>query len=165
MDAGNGDRLVRLIKAIDVGKVPHPNLDRDIHFLSIKDIELLGFTDRIEDYSQQILVNLLENIDNHIIFGQQNLRSDIIAYHRIIRRKLYYEGRDDRTKNRLPHDEIDTFSKMLVEDAKLDKVKTLIARAISLSEGCKNLGLNTDNICLTASNSKDPRSPSNYMVK
>lgn len=156
-DSGNSDRLVKLVRSIDVGKVPHPNLDRDIHFLSVKDIELLGFTDRKEDYSQQILLNLLKNIENNLVSDQPDLRSRIVDYHRIARRKLYYEGRDDRTKNRLPYDEIDYFRSLLNEGAELDKIKTLLSRAISLSEGCKNQELNTQNICLMASNSKDPR--------
>lgn len=156
-DAGYGDRLVRLVKAIDVSKVPQPNLDRDIHFLSLKDIELLGFTDRKEDYSQHILLNLSENIENNMTSGQPNLRSSIIDYHRVVRRKLYYEGRDERTRNRLPYDEIDYFTSVLKEQVELDRIRTLISRAISLSEGCKNQELNTNNICLAASNSKDPR--------
>lgn len=157
MDSGNNDRLVKLVRAIDVGKVPYPSLDRDIYFLSIKDMELLGFTDRKEDYSQQILMNLLEISESYLVAGQPNTRLDIIEYHRILRRKLYYEGRDDRTRNRLPYNEIDKFSRMLIEEEKINNIKTLISRAISLNEGCKNQELNSNNICLAASNSKDPR--------
>lgn len=156
-DTGEGDRLVKLIRKVDVGKVPHPGLDRDIHFLHARDIELLGFTDRKADYPLQILSKLLDNDDSLFILEQPKFREKMVEQHRIMRRKLYFEGRDDRSKSRIPYNEINDFVNLFIDDSKIHEVKKIVCRAISLSEGCKNQELINKFICLSASNTKDPR--------
>ena len=59
-DSGNNDRLIELIRHIDVGQVARPSLDRSTHFLPMNTQQSLDFDNRKHDYMLEILNNLHE---------------------------------------------------------------------------------------------------------
>lgn len=158
-DSGNNDRLIELIRHIDVGQVARPSLDRSTHFLPMNTQQSLDFDNRKHDYMLEILNNLHEKY--HVMIpGETDVlqRQFIQRLHRALARRLYFEGRSVRTSSRLPHSSIEIFQNVLKNDPEeKKKIKKTLVQAISISEGCRNINLGTKNICIAASEERDPR--------
>ena len=158
-DSGNNDRLIELIRHIDVGQVARPSLDRSTYFLPMNAQQSLDFENRKHDYMLEVLNNL-HKIYQEIIPGETNVpqRQFIRRLHRALARRLYFEGQSVRTSSRLPHSSIKTFQKVLKNDSEeKQKVKKTLVQAISMSEGCRDIKLGIENICIAASEERDPR--------
>jgi len=177
-DAGNQDRLIRLLRETDIGEVALPNLDRDLYFGKHDQKDYLEFSER--------KTNLLNQF-NSIERTNPNYEQDDIEIHKIkaiqksFIRHQYFEGKadlnilqDGRIPDnedeeilklpsyllRLPYNSIFKFVNILSRGDEGDYTKSSISRAISLNEGCDNRVIDKEYLILSSSEIKDPYSKS-----
>lgn len=156
-DHGNNDRLVRLIRDIDVAQTPLPQRDRDLYFEQHNAADFIDFQEREFDLlevfnAQKQLLPAHQQDNDHVI------RTRI--FHNLFARHQYFEGKIDY-KNRLPYHSAFDFRELLQhpDDAKR-RANTLrsVAEAIALNEGCEHPAFYSQNVVLSSSHVKDPYS-------
>ncbi|MCA8838073.1 MAG: protein kinase, partial [Proteobacteria bacterium] len=137
----SNDRLISLLKEIDIAEVSNPDLDRDLDFLNPKtrvmnrftfaerathDNELVEklFSDLPRDYSVRTRYNLIKK------------HQDYLAH---IRRRYFFERRDAAWKNMLPYTSIKSFQDAIEQTGTLSRDHTTtILHAINRGEGLSN---------------------------
>ncbi len=138
---GTIDRLISLLKEIDVAEVSNPALDRDLDFHNPKTriMDRFSFTKRA-GYDNILLEKLFQDLDrNYGATKRSQLIEEHQAYLTHIRRRFFFECRDNRWKDMLPYTHIESFRKALeqTEVKSPEIVKTLI-HAINRGEGLSN---------------------------
>jgi serine/threonine protein kinase len=135
------DRLIALLREIDVTEVSNPALDRQLGFLSpnAKALSRFSFTDRAS-YDDALAESLFHNLPRD--YSSKN-RAKLIAKHRRylshMRRRHFFERRDIGWKEMLPYRSIDLFLDAIREpSAKNTDEVTTILRAINRGEGLSN---------------------------
>jgi len=177
-DAGNQDRLIRLLRETDIGEVALPNMDRDLYFGKHDQKDYLEFSERETNLLSQF--NLIERTNPNY---EQNDRQiyKIKAIQKSFIRHQYFEGKADlislqngRINDngdeeilklpsyllRLPYNSVFKFVNVLSTGDKGDFTKSSISRAISLNEGCDNRVIDKEYLILSSSEIKDPFSKS-----
>ncbi len=161
-DSGNEDRLIRLIRQIDVGQVAYPSADRDLHFLPLEPESFLR-TEQTQTDNGDYTMRFLTNVQQHL---QEKTPADlgeagrhmIQRLQRMLIRKSYFEGRDAEAHLRLPYQNFGAFKDVLQQDVHTsEQALQTVIHAISLGEGCRNDTLAKENLCLAAGGEKDPR--------
>lgn len=156
----SNDRLVSLIRDVDIAQVALPAIDRDLYFGLHTPKEFLNFSNRKIDLidafnAQKILLPAYEIKDE--ILSQLKLR------HRTYVRHQYFEGKFD-FKKRLPYQSLEEFHTLLTStqnnEVGIESAKQSIAQAISISEGCSEIGLSKNYLLLKSSRVNDPISQS-----
>lgn len=139
---GSNDRLISLLREIDVAEVSNPDLDRELGFLNpkTKAMSRFSFAERT-GYDDELVETLFRNLPRD--YSSKN-RARLIAKHRNylshMRRRHFFECRDSQ-ENRpwekmLPYGHIDPFLKAIEEPgAKSLGEVTTILRAINRGEG------------------------------
>ncbi len=158
-DSGNEERLIQLLRNIDVGKVSRPGMDRDMHFLSLAEMPLLEMANRTHDYPGALLLAEQKSVLDQIPgTAEPSVLDGIRRHHSMMVRKLYFEGRSAEADRRLPHGSMTFFNEVLEGKAgRVDDARRMIIHAVSLSEGCRNDRVSRENICIAANAEKDPR--------
>jgi len=162
-DAGAQDRLVRLLRKVDVGRVAQPGLDRDLHFLPLDELPLLSMEHAKPDVPQEILSQIHESLDLQIPAERDDeLLGFVKRHHALLVRKLFFEGRFQEAVKRLPYRNINWFDEVLKggaagEDETRGKARKMLIEAISMVEGCRNRELAGKYLCVAATSEKDPR--------
>jgi len=139
---GSNDRLIALLREIDVAQVSNPDLDRKLGFLAPHTHKPSRFSfDERGDYDEVLLETLFRNLPRD--YSSKN-RARLIAKHRNylshMRRRHFFECRDSQ-ENRpwekmLPYGHIDPFLNAIEEPgAKSQDEVTIILRAINRGEG------------------------------
>nr|WP_240936031.1 serine/threonine-protein kinase [Halomonas bachuensis] len=139
---GSNDRLIALLREIDVAEVSNPDLDRELGFLNPKTKAMSRFTfAERAGYDNELVETLFRNLPRD--YSSKN-RGRLIAKHRNylshMRRRHFFECRDSQ-ENRpwekmLPYGHIDPFLKAIEESgAKSQDEVTTILRAINRGEG------------------------------
>lgn len=139
---GSNDRLIVLLREIDVAQVSNPDLDRKLGFLAPHTHKPSRFSfDERGDYDEVLLETLFRNLPRD--YSSKN-RARLIAKHRNylshMRRRHFFECRDSQ-ENRpwekmLPYGHIDPFLNAIEEPgAKSQDEVTIILRAINRGEG------------------------------
>lgn len=158
-DSGNYDRLTELLRQIDVALVAKPGLDRDMHFSGAASLPLLEMAERDSNYIEKIL-DAESKVFNHrdATTDDENTIERLQRHHRMLARRLFFEGRNTKSSFRLAHNHMDSFLGVLSGDP-IDKkaAKRLLIKAISMSEGCRDPELARRNVCICASDTKDKR--------
>lgn len=160
-DIGNEDRLIRLIRQIDVGQVAQPAADRDLHFLPLDPNSFLWMEEQeaTDDYTTTMLSEIQQRIQNYVPAEIRETERNIIRrLQRMMIRKFYFEGRDPAVRSRLPYQNFEAFKNVLNNDLEArENALNILVHAVSLGEGCRNQKLAQENICISSSGEKDPR--------
>lgn len=135
---GSNDRLISLLREIDVAEVSNPDLDRELGFLNpkTKAMSRFSFAERT-GYDNELVEALFRNLPRD--YSSKN-RSRLIAKHRNylshMRRRHFFERRDIGWKEMLPYGSIDPFLDAIEQPgAKSFEAVTAILRAINRGEG------------------------------
>jgi len=135
---GSNDRLIALLREIDVAEVSNPDLDRELGFLNpkTKAMSRFSFAERA-GYDNELAETLFHNLPRD--YSSKN-RARLIAKHRNylshMRRRHFFERRDVGWKEMLPYGSIDTFLDSIEQPgAKNADEITAILRAINRGEG------------------------------
>lgn len=135
---GSNDRLISLLREIDVAEVSNPDLDRKLGFLNpkTKAMSRFSFAERT-GYDNELVEALFRNLPRD--YSSKN-RSRLIAKHRNylshMRRRHFFERRDIGWKEMLPYGSIDPFLDSIEQPgAKSAEEVTAILRAINRGEG------------------------------
>lgn len=135
---GSNDRLIALLREIDVAEVSNPDLDRKLGFLAPDTHKSSRFSfDERGDYDEVLLETLFRNLPHD--YSSKN-RARLIAKHRNylshMRRRHFFERRDSGWKEMLPYESIDSFLHAIKQPgAKSADEVTTILRAINRGEG------------------------------
>lgn len=135
---GSNDRLISLLREIDVAEVSNPDLDRELGFLDpkTKAMSRFSFAERA-GYDDELVETLFRNLPRD--YSSKN-RARLITKHRNylsrMRRRHYFERRDIGWKEMLPYGSIDPFLDAIQQPgAKSADELTAILRAINRGEG------------------------------
>lgn len=133
----SNDRLISLLREIDIAKVSNPDLDRKLGFLSPQNHKPSRFNfDERGSYDEALVEALFRNLPRD--YSSKN-RSRLIAKHRNylshMRRRHFFERRDLGWKEMLPYASIDPFLDAIKQPgAKGAEEVTAILRAINRGE-------------------------------
>ncbi len=143
------DRLLVLLRDMDIGAVADPQLDRALDFVApTRDASHFGFADRGE-YDLEVLGAIHANLP--IDFSGQPTEQRKSAHREFVstaRRRSFFERRDDRWQMMLPYRTANRMLKLISEGAMMGLAQREIIQAINRGEGltdsiglCDNLAL------------------------
>ena len=131
------DRLISLLREIDVGEVSNPELDRSFDFLepTAREMARFSYTGRSQ-YDDALLKRTFETLPREYT---EKSRSKSIERHRsyvaMLRRRHYFECRDDSWQHMLPYRYFEDFRAIVMKEIDpLSKVQLLL-KAINRGEG------------------------------
>jgi hypothetical protein len=138
---GSADRLVTLLREIDIAEVSNPALDRALGFLQpgMKKNRLFGFTKR-PGYDQVLIELLFTDLSKDYSYkNRQRLITSHQEYLAQLRRRHFFECRDHSWKNMLPYESVRIFLEAIQKpDTKGLAQKTIeILQAINRGEGLR----------------------------
>jgi serine/threonine protein kinase len=135
---GSNDRLISLLREIDVAEVSNPDLDRELGFLNpdTKAMSRFSFAERI-GYDDQLLEGLFRDLPRD--YSSKN-RARLIGKHQNylshMRRRHFFERRDIGWKEMQPYASIDPFLEAIERPgAKSSDEVVAVLRAINRGEG------------------------------
>ena len=135
---GSNDRLISLLREIDVAEVSNPDLDRELGFLNPKSKAMSRFTfSHRTGYDDELIETQFRNLPRD--YSSKN-RARLIAKHQSylshVRRRHFFERRDVGWKEMLPYRSIAPFLNAIEQPGakSLDEV-TIILQAVNRGEG------------------------------
>lgn len=135
---GSNDRLIALLREIDVAEVSNPDLDRELGFLNPKSkaMSRFSFAERA-GYDNELVETLFGSLPRD--YSSKN-RARLIAKHRNylshMRRRHFFERRDIGWKEMLPYGSIEPFLDVIKQPgAKSADEVTAILQAVNRGEG------------------------------
>lgn len=147
---GSKDRLISLLREIDIGETSNPSLDRSFAFLQPNSREMGRFNigsrgsydgDLLQKEYQDITSTNPAKLD---INSQKAYKK----YVSMLRRRQYFERRDEGWRQMLPYHHAEDFLGLVKAEQNLKpQVKTLLS-AINRGEGLRNPSLLGDNLAL-----------------
>lgn len=152
IDSGNNDRLVRLIRNIDVGLTALPTLDRELFFSPVQDKNYLLFGKR-----EVGLISWLNRVKEIYSSKPEEERiSDVKTLHKLLARFQYFEGQFNYLQ-RIPYRSVSKFKDYVIGPTEENKqhIKQNLSKAIAILENCRNEILGANNIILSVGK-KDP---------
>lgn len=134
------DRLLRLLQEIDIGLASNPELDRTFAFWGPDALpqSRFGFAERGE-YDDDLLNKIFNTLPR--TSDVSRLRPNEMRLHReyiaMLRRRQYFERRDNRWRQMLPYHRADRFLELILEadDTTLENEIALVLQAINRGEG------------------------------
>jgi serine/threonine protein kinase len=142
---GSADRLLSLLKEIDVGEATNPDVDRALDYLPPGAREMARFTFALRgDYDSQLLERVHRELPRDSGVGSAVRRVvDHREYVAMLRRRHFFERRDDRWNEMLPYRKANEFWRLVTGKSEpalyLDNLLTGINRGEGLSDP-KRLG-------------------------
>jgi serine/threonine protein kinase len=140
---GSNDRFISLLREIDVAQVSNPDLDRELGFLSpkAKAMSRFSFSER-PAYDDELVEVLFANLPRD--YSSRN-RGRLIAKHRNylahLRRRHFFERRDDGWRDMLPYTSIDPFLEAIRSPGQKSAAEvSAILKAINRGEGLSDPG-------------------------
>ena len=135
--AGSTDRVLALLHQIDVGEATNPNLDRALNYLPPGDRETARFTFAERgNYDTQLLDRRHQELPQDASAGTAERR---MAEHRdyvaMLRRRQFFERRDDGWKEMLPYRTYDKFWRLVIGQDSADLRLEDLLLAINRGEG------------------------------
>ena len=143
--AGSADRLLTMLGQIDVGEATNPDIDRALDYLPPDAREMARFAfDRRGDYDTQLLDRLYKELPRDAATatapGRMTQHRDYVA---MLRRRHFFERRDEHWKEMLPYRTADQFWRLVTSQTQpgiyLDDLLMAINRGEGLSDP-KRLG-------------------------
>ncbi len=142
---GSADRLLSLLREIDVGEATNPDIDRALDYLppSAREMARFSFAHR-GDYDSQLLDRMHGELPRDSAIGTAWQRvSDHREYVAMLRRRQFFERRDDKWEEMLPYRKWNEFWRLVTGKSEpaiyLDDLLTAINRGEGLSDP-KRLG-------------------------
>ena len=138
--AGSTDRLLALLRQIDVGEATNPNLDRALDYLSpaARETARFGFAER-GDYDTQLLERrhqeLPQETSAETVARRMAEHRDYVA---MLRRRQYFERRDENWKEMLPYRTFDEFWRLVSGQSQAALRLEFLLLAINRGEGLSN---------------------------
>ncbi len=135
---GSNDRLISLLREIDVAEVSNPDLDRKLGFLSPDNHKPSRFNfDQRGNYDEELISALFRSLPRD--YSSKN-RARLISKHRNylshLRRRHFFERRDMGWKGMLPYISIEPFLNAIEKSGnKSNEEVTAIIRAVNRGEG------------------------------
>lgn len=159
LSSSKDDRLVALLRQIDPAEIANPTADRQLYFLRLEGLQMLPFEGRSS--ADEALLNALRR---DLRDGWESVQSPEAvrrrrAYHAALRRKAFFERRDDSWGVMLPYRNLARFRQATQGNAdpsaessgqRLAELKTLLVQGLSMAEGARNEDLAQRYICLRA---------------
>ena len=135
--AGSTDRLLALLEQINVGEATNPNLDRALDYLPPGDRETARFTFAERgSYDTQLLGRRYQDLPQDASAGATAVR---MAEHReyvaILRRRQFFERRDEHWKEMLPYRKYAEFWRLVTGRKSPDLQLETLLLAINRGEG------------------------------
>ena len=157
-DVGNQDRLVALLRSLDVGRSVVPALDRALFFSPLNARNYVAFEHRDGD-----LLTALNRVKASVEIDE---RPAVRKVQQVLARHQYFEGRFYQPTSaalRNPYRSVEEFGEMIKSQANhaetLLNARHSIALAIAWLEGCKNMEL-ASGFVVQAAGRPDPLSAS-----
>jgi serine/threonine protein kinase len=113
--AGSADRLLSLLREIDVGEATNPDIDRVLDYLPPDALEMarFSFTQR-GDYDTQLLDRMFRELPRDAsAFTAPGRMLDHREYVAMLRRRQFFERRDENWKEMLPYRTADQFWRLV----------------------------------------------------
>jgi serine/threonine protein kinase len=144
------DRLVALLRQIDVAEVANPGDDRALYFEGVQGFERLSFVARADLPAQQLMLLREDIVDGWE--GVQNAPGVVQrrAYASMLRRLSYFERRDDGWTQMLPYQHLNEYRSVLRNTHNEQTTREALAQGLSTLDGAHNLELTRANIFLRA---------------
>ena len=165
-DSQENDRLAQLLSQLDVADVSNPKLDNFINFRGPGDPENHALFVQSEEVAPSDLQHLEFHFSNRPE-GTQDDREDCRAnarkYHASMRRKLYFEGDEEKLQERglptwkdlQPYRQFDCFLDFITTNADPQgALRNQLTLAISKSERIYNETIGRENLCLRSGGSR-----------
>lgn len=135
---GSADRLISLLREIDVAHVSNPDLDRELGFLNpkVKVMSRFNFSER-PNYDEDLIDTFFQNLPRDYSFkNRQHLMSKHRNYLSFLRRRHYFERRDSGWEDMLPYTSIKEFLSSISNPGQKDteEVSSILC-AINRGEG------------------------------
>ena len=137
---GSTDRLLGLLRQIDVGESTNPDLDRALDYLPPDDRRAtrFAFAER-GDYDTQLLERRHQELPRDASAGTAAVRmAEHRAYVAMLRRRQFFERRDDHWKEMLPYRTHDAFWRLVTgrtpPELRLDDLLLAINRGEGLTD-------------------------------
>jgi serine/threonine protein kinase len=138
-DEASVDRLLVLLKDVDIGPAMDPRLDRQLDFVSpVEDPTLLRFAER-GHYERDLLQGLFEDLPRD--FAGRPSASRAAAHQRYVamsRRRHFFEQRDERWRYFLPYSSAEKLITLIGGERTAALELTQVLRAINRGEGLCN---------------------------
>jgi serine/threonine protein kinase len=142
---GSADRLLSLLRETDVGEATNPDIDRALDYLPPDAGELARFTFAERgDYDTQLLDRMYRELPrDSVVTGTPQRLGEHREYVAMLRRRQFFERRDEGWKDMLPYRKGDEFWRLVTGKSQpgiyLNDLLTAINRGEGLSDP-KRLG-------------------------
>jgi serine/threonine protein kinase len=142
---GSADRLLSLLREIDVGEATNPDIDRALDYLPPSAREMARFTfAQRGDYDSQLLERMHRELPRDSAVSSATRRvGEHREYVAMLRRRQFFERRDEGWKEMLPYRKADQFWRLVTGKSRpaicLNDLLTAINRGEGLSDP-KRLG-------------------------
>ena len=138
-DSETADRLLALLKEVDVGHATDPKLDRTLDFVSpVEDRSLFGFEGR-GTYDREILARLFDDLPRDFTGRAGSFRGDAHQrYVAMLRRRVFFERRDHTWKRMLPYKTADRMIGLIAGTEPPQAVLRELLDGINRGEGLTN---------------------------
>ena len=135
-DTGTADRLLQLLKGLDVGSAADPRLDRGLDFISpAQDQSRFGFSDR-GSYDHEVLRALYETLPRDFTGKPSSTRA--LAHRHFLsmaRRRIFFERRDNNWPSMLPYRSSKQLLAMMRAQVSTELALEDVLHAINRGEG------------------------------
>ena len=134
---GSADRLLTLLGQIDVGEATNPDIDRALDYLppDARKMSRFAFTQR-GDYDTKLLARLYRELQRD---ASATTAAGCMKEHRkyvaMLRRRHFFERRDENWKAMLPYQTYDEFWRLVTGQTQPDLYLDKILMAINRGEG------------------------------
>lgn len=171
------DRMVNILKDIDVADMPLPKIENHLYFLNPKSDSasalfcknnLCGNKDL--DYLEKYFNGKPEGTSDNDVIKKNNAEEYLTS----IKRKIFFEGNDDYTTEQfsvnhysfLPYKYYERFITFLNSGKDSDhEIRDDLVLAISKSEKIYNEIVGRENVCISSSNTKKTQTKAFYIFK
>jgi len=148
-DASNGDRLLTLLKDVDVGRAIDPRLDRALDFVSPNEDRNLFSFDQRGNYDREILRRMFEELPRDFSGGTGSFRN--LAHQKYVslaRRRSFFERRDSGWKSMLPYRSAERMLAIIIGRESPGELVRDILDGINRGEGLTNPHILRGNLAL-----------------
>ncbi len=131
------DRLIALLREIDVGEASNPDLDRSFNFLEpgAREMSRFSYSGR-EHYDDELLKKAFEHLPREFV---ERTRIRSIERHRnyvaMLRRRHYFECRDDAWQQMLPYQHFEAFLDLVMKNVEPSSQLQVLLQAVNRGEG------------------------------
>ncbi|RCK72644.1 MAG: putative protein kinase [Ignavibacteriae bacterium] len=176
-NAAEIDRMIKLLREIDVAEMPLPKVENQLYFLNPKSESVQSFFVKRSlpgNTDIDYLVEYFNNKPQGTSDEDKTRKGNAELFLKAIKRKLYFEGNDEILKEQfgidhysfLPYKYFKPFVEFLKTGADPDnKVRNDLVLAISKSEKIYNETVGRENVCIRSSSGKNSKTKAFYSFK